>query len=283
MKRIVLILLLKFGLLKYLNLIFIINKIKIPILGGVGLENIEGTEKWMKEIFASLLKKTDGGFLDVGVNIGQTLIKVKSINSDTKYIGLEPNPACIFYVEKLIQINCFSNTKIIPSGISNANGVMTLNYYAKDLSDSSASVVKNFRPNQKVLKTQNIVVLTSELLKLDEKIAVVKIDVEGAELMVIEGIKEILDRDRPYIIIEILPVYEIGNIDRLGRQQKLLKIIQGLRYLIFKILKKPTDDFDAIEEIADIGIHSDITHCDYLFVPSEKSIQILRDFNNNVE
>lgn len=62
----------------------------------------------MLKILTSLFKLRSGTFLDIGVNLGLTLIKVKSVNADRNYIGFKPNPACVFYIEELKRINKLS-------------------------------------------------------------------------------------------------------------------------------------------------------------------------------
>ena len=52
----------------------------------------------------NLLKKKNGAYLDIGVNIGQTLMKLKSVNPKIEYIGFEPNATCVHYVNKLIDM-----------------------------------------------------------------------------------------------------------------------------------------------------------------------------------
>jgi hypothetical protein len=69
-------------------------------------------ELWMGQILGVLLKQNNGAFLDVGVNIGQTLCQVKSIDFQREYFGFEPNPACNMFVEELVRINKFPCVKI---------------------------------------------------------------------------------------------------------------------------------------------------------------------------
>ena len=68
-------------------------------------------EVWMGQMLKILLSVNDYAFMDVGVNIGQTLCQVKSIDNKRIYYGFEPNPACNMFVEELIRINKFSNVK----------------------------------------------------------------------------------------------------------------------------------------------------------------------------
>lgn len=53
--------------------------IRIPSIHGIACKE---SEPWMIDLLAALLHQRSGAFLDVGVNVGQTLIKVKAIDSD---------------------------------------------------------------------------------------------------------------------------------------------------------------------------------------------------------
>ena len=49
----------------------------------------------MIDILKIVLPIENKKFIDVGVNIGQTLLKLKSVSSEIDYIGFEPNPICV--------------------------------------------------------------------------------------------------------------------------------------------------------------------------------------------
>lgn len=274
MKKIALKVLFKLKLADYFNLEVNAGATRIPIIGGIGYGNIFGSEKWMRTVLELLLKGFRGCFVDVGVNVGQTLIKVKSIDREIEYIGFEPNPICVFYTERLIAANQFPHTRIIPAGVSNNNEIVTLKYFGADAVDSAASIIDNFRPGEKVMQEKQVVVVSGALVKIDQKIGVVKIDVEGAELFVIEGLRSFLERDRPAVVMEILPVYTAENRDRLTRQETLLGIFREIGYQAHRILKNTDDTLKGIVPIDDIGIHGDVVHSDYIFVPREAADRI---------
>ena len=90
---------------------------KIPVLKNIGWNNIFDNEPWMSQILEKLLPERRGLFLDVGANIGQTLLKLKSIAPDVLYYGFEVNTACLFYLNELINANTFTGTLIIHVGL----------------------------------------------------------------------------------------------------------------------------------------------------------------------
>ncbi len=65
-------------------------------------------DTWALSIFATLLRLTSSAVLDVGANVGQTLLKVKSCSAERTWIGFEPNSTCVMYLERLIAVNRFS-------------------------------------------------------------------------------------------------------------------------------------------------------------------------------
>lgn len=260
----------KVGILRFLNL-KVPNKINgltfsIPLHGGIGFDHLFEKEIWMTVVLKRILMlKSKEAFIDVGVNLGQTLLKVKSINQKIQYLGFEPNMTCVAYAHELIDTNDLGFVRIFPVGISDHDGHMIL-YHARDKQeDSSGSIVREFRDVSNM--EQKIIVTFSERrlsFIRDLVIGVVKIDVEGAELEVMRNLKSFIQRDRPFIICEILPVYSIDNTFRLDRQNELMGIIEELKYLIYRINTDGT-----VLEIEEIGIHGEIEDSNYLFVPSE--------------
>lgn len=252
------------------------TRVNIPIIGGLGSGNLNLSEPWMTELLKHILKfRMNEAYFDIGVNTGQTLIKVKSVHPDINYFGFEPNPICVFYAHKLVEVNKYKNVTLFPFGISNEEAIYRLSYFSDSATDSTASIIDNFRPNQKIHKTGYIPCFRfSKVIEKHKlpKIGVLKIDVEGAEKEVIEGLESAIIKDQPYIQVEILPVYSGSNTDRLKRQEFIEAFVRKINYTIFRIIICDNNTFRKLEEINEIGIHSDMRLCEYLLVPaSEKN------------
>lgn len=259
----------KIKVLKKLNLTTCVTlnekRIIIPIIKGLGITNLKPAEEWMQFLFKNILPIKNGAFIDIGANLGQTLIKIKSIKENIHYFGFEPNPSCVFYLRELIEKNRFKNCDIIPIAISDMNGLVQLDLYTNEV-DSSASIIKDFRKAKVNYKSLVPTFKFEKIFKPSDfkAISIVKIDVEGAELEVLKSMKKTLAKHRPFIICEILPVYETSNVFRLKRQKEVESILKNINYLIFRILEK-----GKIIPIGEIGVHSDLKLCNYLFIPSE--------------
>jgi FkbM family methyltransferase len=267
----------KLGLLSYFNFNYQINvnnnKTIIPIINGLGVSSTDLSEKWMINLLSCLFVFRKGLFVDVGVNTGQTLIKLKSVDSEIDYIGFEPNPTCCYYVSELVRLNRFLKVDIYPFALSERSEVIKLNYYTKDVTDSSASMVDAFR-NQEVFYQKNISCHSFSEVRINEKISFLKIDVEGAELEVINGLIHKVNTDKPIILMEILPAYSSANSARVERQDELFRILVSIGYKFYR-LHKSYSNISNLELIDKIDIHSNLDWCEYLILPSDFEVKEL--------
>lgn len=274
MKKFIFRVLTKLNLLRHINFntSVLINKRKfiVPVNAGVGIGNISISEEWMLKVLGELCLPAEKTFVDVGVNIGQTLIKLKSVNPDIHYIGFEPNPLCVYYSELLVKANNWKNVSIVPAGIADHAQIIQLNYYTNDQTDSCASIIPEFRDENSVIRKSLCACYhpsNIEFVFADKEISVIKIDVEGAELEVIRGFKRVLHKHRPNLLVEILPTYKADS-PRLERQQEIEHILDELGYFKYRIHKDENNNFSYYEAIESIGVHDRLDWCDYLFSPT---------------
>lgn len=245
---------------------------KIPIHDNIGYSNLNTSEPWMIDVLKILLPLGNKSFVDVGINIGQTLLKLRSVSADIKYVGFEPNPHCVNYVYKLIDKNGFENTMVVPVGISDKTDIGVLNFISNSKADSSASMIAEFRKDIKPKRKAYIPLFQFEEVKESLNLGVVsilKIDVEGAEMEVINSFKNELAKNETILLLEVLPAYNAQNTFRIERQNIIQNLLFDLNYSIFKVIKKKNLLVD-IQEIKEIGIHSDLNLCDYIVVPKTK-------------
>ena len=255
------------------------RRINIPIRKSMGYSLLHSFEPWMIQLMQKLKPVFPGQFVDIGVNLGQTLIKAKAVFGEFQYVGFEPNPYCVAYVEELIRTNQWKDCNLIPVGISDKSEVLKLNFFYASTFDPSASMVPGFRENQKVDHFIYIPVMNEAYLQAllpRVRHCLVKIDVEGAELEVLKGLHNWISSERPLFIIEILPVYSADNQFRLARQQELEALLTGLRYSILRIGKGKLN----VTELNSIEIHGDIDKCDYVLCPEEMKTTVMAQINS---
>ncbi len=235
----------------------------IPIVNG---RKTYASEPWMADVIRYLFERKSGAFVDVGVNLGQTLLKVAAIDPAREYVGFEPNPACVDYAWKLIEKNKLPYT-VIPAGVSAETTLLNLEMFRADDTDPSASIVPNFRAN--VVSRRAVLVLNPKDLpegSIPDEIAIVKIDVEGGELFVIEGLLPVIERRRPFLVVEILPA---ADSERMERQEAIERHMRELDYRLYRIRRSQAERFEAFEPIQSIGTHRDLESCDYVLAPRE--------------
>ncbi|MCI0400574.1 MAG: FkbM family methyltransferase [Gammaproteobacteria bacterium] len=245
------------------------KKIYVPIINGVKV-GVSG-EKWMSELLGELFQFADGVFYDVGANLGQTLAKVSTLDASRQYVGFEPNPSCLFYLQRLISSNLWNQAMIVPVGLSNMDGIVELS--GSSDTDGGSTIIKDLRSIPQGRMTKFVPVFRYEAIcgcLPKDKAAIIKIDVEGAELEVIETMSPLIDRDQPIIIMEILPTRSEDE-HRAIRNEKLLSALRSLKYMPYRICKTSNDTYAGITRIDNIGGFTDPTLKDHIFVPLERT------------
>jgi FkbM family methyltransferase len=246
--------------------------VRIPVLAGIGMQPAPYWEEeaWLNRPIAALLATGDGAFVDVGVNLGQTLLKVQTLRPGTRYVGFEPNPVCVTYVRRLVLANGLTDCTVAPFGLSDRPCALTMFARDDDLTDSSATVVAGLRSTQETWGRTPVAVLPGDdaLAALDVgRVGIIKIDVEGAELEVVRGLQRTLDAQRPHVICEILGTGAEGGARwafRQPRAEALLSIMRGFGYRLFRLL--PDGGGVALETIEP---HADAALTNYAFVRAD--------------
>ncbi|MEO8590957.1 MAG: FkbM family methyltransferase [Flavobacteriales bacterium] len=252
------------------------RRINVPIREGIGVNLLMLDEPWMHPLLEELLRLFPGTFVDVGVNVGQTLCKVKALEPQRPYVGFEPNPVCIHYARELAHLNNLEEARIVPAGLAERDGLLQLELHSASMGDTAATVVSDFRPGFAVFRKFLIPVLRFDTAARDMTIGpvgVVKIDVEGGEREVLLGMEERLRTDRPAVVLEILPVGK--QAPRLSRQEDVEALFTRNSYRLHRIDEEATGL--RLETLnAPIGVHNDLRLSNYVALPAERSDEVLR-------
>ena len=242
--------------------------IKVPIQDGikVGIS----TERWMLELLSKIHKiKKIKNFHDVGANLGQTLLKVKTIDNNINYHAFEPNYLCSNYLSKLIKINKWINTYIYPIGIFNEDSLKYLE--GKSDYDKRSSIMPDCAETKKIVKKITSFYTFESIAKLigDENVDIVKIDTEGSELEVIQSYKNLLTKDTPLVLIEILKFQE-DNEKKIIRDRDLCDFIHEINYNIFRIYKDSGNKLINLKKVSSLGTYDDNLYADHLLIHDSK-------------
>jgi FkbM family methyltransferase len=179
----------------------------------------------------------DGYFIDVGANIGlHTLVAARHLGRSGRVDAVEPEPFSRGRLEGHLRLNRLNNVEVFPCAFSDSAGVATLHLSpAENLAKSSLRVA-NVTMGLSAPSPGSVEVPTRTL---DEHVSmtrrspdVLKIDVEGAELLVVSGGLETLSRENSAAIL-----FEASDLQTaaFGYTVRELKTrLVGLGYQIFR-------------------------------------------------
>jgi FkbM family methyltransferase len=140
-------------------------------------------------------------FVDVGANVGlHTLAAARAMEGRGRIIAFEPFEPTKILLEKTIFMNGFSAiTYVHQAAVSNQEGTREL--FLGETSGHN-SLFGPVSPSSSASRTVTVpVVRLSDVIGGDEAVTLLKIDVEGAELNVLEGSKLIIERNPDIALI----------------------------------------------------------------------------------
>ena len=149
-------------------------------------------------IMKRVLRK-NSSCIDVGCHKGEMLELMLKFSPEGKHFAFEPLPHLYQNLKQMFQNN--SKIAIFDVALWNEKGTTTFNYV---VNAPAYSGIKE----RKYDKTPEIEVITVQTEKLDnlipvtQKIDLIKIDVEGGELGVLQGATETITRNKPFIVFE---------------------------------------------------------------------------------
>jgi FkbM family methyltransferase len=256
------------------------HTVLVPLESGTGYANLQLKNDWLLRLFADIVLPANTIVVDVGANVGQTLIKLRCSKHDIRYIGFEPNPGCAHYVRCLIARNDFKDTHVVSAGLSSKNELVPL--YLKSAYDEGATIVSDFRPGDAEKNEKTYVPVFSfdstGIIKGSDRVSLVKIDVEGAESDVLAGMAETLRKQQPVVLCEVLDVSSISSLDQhQTRANTVYSLMKNLGYESYRI--NHADRIISFERIDCITLvqwtpkSADMN--DYLFIPASIGIASL--------
>lgn len=164
------------------------SSFEYPIKSAIGCYLFTGMFEPAEVAFVQENLKLGDIFFDVGANAGIfTVIAAKKIGPNGHVYAFEPGESELKLLKHNIAANNLTNVTVVESAVSNKSGTAQ---FAVCYDGAMNSLAKTDHPGQKIKAWQTI-----ETISLDEfvekmninKVNLIKIDVEGAEQLVIEG------------------------------------------------------------------------------------------------
>jgi FkbM family methyltransferase len=174
---------------------------KIGIMNGSLLKK-NGEDFFLKKVLNKYIKINNPIFFDVGANIGNYSVELKTYFPNSTIYSFEPSEKAYkeFFNKKIQNINVYN------VGIGEKDGKLAYYNYKSDVGSEHGSLYKEVFTN--IHNSNNIVKKEVKIITLDDfcnknklkKINFLKIDTEGSELNVLKGSKKLIKENKIDII-----------------------------------------------------------------------------------
>lgn len=151
--------------------------------------------------------KADMTFMDVGANQGEFALFAACKVPKGKVLAFEPVSTNRSLLNENIRLNALMNIEVFPFGLSDVKGSFpvytsiateTFHGYHEGLSTLYPTDIRNVQEEMITVEAYD-----DYFRDVTHPVDFIKIDVEGAELFVLKGMKRLLEKYKPELLIEI--------------------------------------------------------------------------------
>ena len=141
-------------------------------------------------------------FIDIGAHVGLfTVPAAMAVGPEGRVIAFEPDPDNRRLLERNVARHALENVLVIDAAVADRDGEITLKRSRFNTGDHRIDA----RPGTRGLRVP-MVSLDEWLSEHNVEPDVIKMDVQGAEPMVLAGMRSLLDGDRPlHLLLEFAP------------------------------------------------------------------------------
>ncbi len=188
--------------------------------------------------------------LDIGSNFGYYSMLIASRAPKATIYAFEPHSVSYAALDRHRQMNHYDQVKPQRIALSDSEGSLRLvvppsvNGGIGHLETGGGDVAAGHQ----IEDVQTMPLDSFASRNAIDRVDFIKIDVEGAELMVLDGARETIARCRPKMLIEINP----SALQRFGRSaEELLERIRSLGYRAYRIRGKKLEELQDTASIGD--------------------------------
>lgn len=148
--------------------------------------------------------------VDVGAHVGYfSLLMAKAVGMDGRVIAIEPAPPVYAFLKANVERNHFPNVTLVNKALSATAGTATLFIDAQNLGNPTLS--KDNISSSARAGAVDVRTTTLDAVVGGRPVHFIKLDVQGAEGLVLEGATHTLRRHHPTILMEFWP-YGLRNL-----------------------------------------------------------------------
>lgn len=149
--------------------------------------------------------------LDIGAAFGViSLPLAKAVGKKGHVYAFEPAKNTQDILQKLLNLNHFSNITLVPQAISQQSGTAEFIEYSQDNDSTWASDTSTLASEENIEQHKKFITYQVSVITLDEYVienalepSAIKMDIEGFELYALQGAKQTLEKYLPYLCIDI--------------------------------------------------------------------------------
>ena len=153
----------------------------------------------------NLINKVSDNFLiylfDCGSNFGFYSLYVASKNKNNKIVAYEASPSTYLEMKKNIALNDYKSIKTNNLAVSNIEGA-NLDFFESEKDWESSISQTTFKKKSKIRINTTTLDIIAKKQNFDDYAVIIKLDVEGHELNVIDGGLSLIQKCSPLIILE---------------------------------------------------------------------------------
>jgi FkbM family methyltransferase len=190
------------------------------------LGQYEGTETYWWKYFCERARD----IVEFGANTGLYSIVGARVPGVARYTAIEAHPRCAQVLRQNLKLNGLTNVTVVEAAaIGKAGPAMMelrIPLLDADMTPAGGSLVFHQDPHSRPRET--ILVRTVEARQYFEHAELIKMDIEGGELSILEAAQDILAHRKPTIFVELLP-------ENVGLGEFIPELCQRCGYQTFAI------------------------------------------------
>jgi FkbM family methyltransferase len=197
------------------------------IANAVGAGGWQGFERPLPDVFGGLARATTGLVVDIGANTGFYSLLALSLAAHIRVVAFEPYPPAAHILQENLRLNFVRRIELSALALGRQAGLASLHIPdpVHGLVETSASLNHRFRDEGTTTAIDvTVSTLDIEMHRRPGLVGLIKIDVESTEHDVVVGGEHVIARDRPVIVLEVLPVGDLDALERFRQDHSYVDI-----------------------------------------------------------
>ena len=170
--------------------------------------------------------------IDVGANVGHYTMKLSNlVGANGRVIAFEPVSTTFCHLTNNAQLATHKNITLINAAVSESSKLvgMSIPRFATGLSNYYQASIDSGDDDSDTF----VLTISVDSLRLSNTIRFIKVDAEGHEPAVLRGLRNVINRDKPILVLETVTDEIRGDLIKVGYVESRL---EGSPNTIFKAM-----------------------------------------------